>query len=366
LLPGRSSRLCFEFQGSRRKRFLLVFRTALASWLVLLGGSALQGADVPLPPQDTLPAVLDLQTIPLGLDQDRPAARDNPLTKAKVQLGRRLFFDPILSADGTVACASCHSPAHGFADGERFPAGIGGKRNRRNAPTLLNRAYGGAFFWDGRETTLEGQALRPIDSPLEMGGTVAVAVERLRKRKDYADQFRAAFPEGVTAENLARALASFERVLLTGNSRVDRFRAGEIAALNAGERHGLWLYESRGGCWRCHRGPNFTDESFHNTGVGWGKTPSDIGRYEHTHNQADRGRFKTPTLRGLRATAPYMHDGSLATLQEVVEFYNRGCTANPNLDPAITPLGLSENDVKDLVAFLQALSDAPPKLPHKP
>ena len=136
-----------------------------------------------------------------------------------------------------------------------------------------------------------------------MGGTVAAAVGRLRQRNDYADQFRAAFPEGVTADNLARALASFERVLLAGNSRVDRFRAGEIAALNAGERHGLWLYESRGHCWRCHSGSNFTDEAFHNTGVSWGQAPADVGRYEQTRNEADRGHFKTPTLRGLRATA---------------------------------------------------------------
>lgn len=344
-----------------------MFRT-VSVWLLLifLPVAPLHAADAPPRPQDTLPATLDLQAIPLGLDRNRPVPRDNPLTQAKVQLGRQLFFDPILSANGTVACATCHSPVHGFASSDRFPAGIGGKHNRRNAPTLLNRAYGVAFFWDGRETTLEGQALRPIESPLEMGGTVAAAVQRLQERHDYADQFRAVFPDGVTAENLARALASFERVLLTGNSPVDRFRAGEVAALNARERHGLWLYESRGRCWRCHSGPNFTDEALHNTGVSWGKTPSDLGKYEQTRREADRGRFKTPTLRGLRATAPYMHDGSLATLHEVVEFYNRGCTANSNLDPAIVPLGLSESDVRDLVAFLQALSDAPPEVLPKP
>jgi cytochrome c peroxidase len=335
-----------------------VFRTASASLLLFfLGGAVLQTGDTSPRPVDTLPATLDLQTIPLGLDPKRPVPGDNPLTEAKVKLGRRLFFDPILSADGTVACATCHSPAHGFAGSERFPAGVGGKRNRRNAPTLFNRAYGKAFFWDGREATLEAQALRPIDSPLEMGGTVTAAIGRLQKQGDYADQFRAAFADGVTATNLARALASFERVLLLGNSRVDRFRAGDIAALNASERHGLWLYESRGHCWRCHSGPNFTDEALHNTGVGWGRSPPDLGRYEQTKKGTDRGRFKTPTLRGLRATAPYMHDGSLATLHEVVEFYNRGCVANPNLDPAIAPLGLSESDVQDLVAFLKALSE---------
>jgi cytochrome c peroxidase len=140
---------------------------------------------------------------------------------------------------------------------------------------------------------------------------------------------------------------------------VDRFRAGELQALNESERHGLWLYESRGRCWRCHTGPNFTDEDFHNTGVSWGKTPIDLGRYAVTKKDADRGRFKTPTLRGLTATAPYTHDGSLTTLEEVVEFYNRGGQKNPYVDSALGPLGLSKGDVTDVVAFLKALSDSP-------
>src|SRR5262249_33884873 len=151
--------------------------------------------------------------------------------------------------------------------------------------------------------------------------------------------------------------ASFERVLLTGNTRVDRFRTGSLDFLNERERHGLWLYESRGRCWRCHPGPNFTDEAFHNTGISWGGQPSDLGRYEVTRKDADRGRFKTPTLRGLKHTAPFMHDGSLRTLDEVVEFYNRGGAKNPYLDPLIEPLGLSKEDMKDLVAFLEALSE---------
>ena len=180
---------------------------------------------------------------------------------------------------------------------------------------------------------------------------------RLQENKQYVAQFQAAFSDGVTSANLARALASFERVLLTGSTRIDRFRAGEVQALNENERHGLWLYESRGRCWRCHSGPNFTDEDFHNTGVSWGKTPADTGRHEVTGHEADRGRFKTPSLRGLTATAPYMHDGSMATLTDVVEFYSRGGVNNPNLDPALAPLGLSKADARDLVAFLKALSN---------
>ncbi len=324
----------------------------LASYLLLVP------ADLP---RDTLPAQLGLDAIPLGLDRARPVPPDNPLTEKKVRLGRRLFFDPILSADGSVACASCHLPEHGFAGTARVAIGIGGRRTTRNVPSLLNRAYGQAFFWDGREATLEAQALRPIENPDEMGTSVADAVKRLQAHKEYPALFQAAFRDGVTADNLARALASFERVLLVGDSRVDRFRAGDVKALSDAERHGLWLFESRGRCWHCHSGRNFSDEQYHNTGVSWGQAPLDLGRYGRTKQDADRGRFKTPTLRGLTHTAPYMHDGSLATLEEVVEFYNRGGGKNPCLDPIIQPLGLSKEEVRDLVAFLRALSDSPAK-----
>jgi cytochrome c peroxidase len=294
--------------------------------------------------------------IPLGLDPACPIPKDNPLTEAKVQLGRKLFFDPILSADGTVACASCHDPAHGFAGIAPQALGIRGQRHTRNAPSLFNRAYGAAFFWDGREKTLEAQALRPIENPIEMGESVPQAIERLRKSKEYPGLFQKAFADGLTAHNLARAIASFERVLLLGDSPVDHFRAGEISALSEHERHGLWLYESRAGCWRCHSGANFTDEGFHNTGVSWGREPLDVGRSVVTKKEEDRGRFKTPTLRGAALTAPYMHDGSLATLEDVVAFYNRGGGKNPHLDAAINPLNLTTDEMKDLVAFLKALS----------
>jgi cytochrome c peroxidase len=325
------------------------------SALLLALGAAVAAEGPPAPPKDTLPAALSLGDVPLGLGP-RPASKDNPLTEARVRLGRRLFFDPILSADNTVACASCHQPGHGFAGHEATSRGIGGRRTARRAPTLFNRAYGTSFFWDGREATLEDQALRPIENESEMGSTVVGALERLRADKEYRAQFEAAFPDGATAANLARALASFERVLLRGDSRVDRFRRkGEHGALTAAERQGLWLYESKGRCWRCHRGENFTDEEFHNTGVSWGKEPADLGRYAVTKNEADRGKFKTPTLRGVALTGPYMHDGSLGSLEDVVEFYNRGGAANPNLDPVLAPLGLSKDELRDLAAFLKAL-----------
>ncbi len=315
------------------------------------------GAEPPLAPRDPLPLRLPLDFVPLGLDTPRPVPRDNPLTEAKARLGRKLFFDPLLSADRTVSCAGCHRPDHGFASPRRVAVGVGGREHRRNAPSLLNRAYGRSFFWDGRATSLEAQALLPIENPLEMANDVGEVVRRLRADAGYAAAFRTAFPDGVTAANVGKALATFERLLLAGGSRVDRFRAGEVGALSEGERHGLWLYESRAGCWRCHSGANFSDEGFHNTGVGWGKSPPDWGRFAVTGKDEDRGRFKTPTLRRLADTGPYMHDGSMATLEEVVEFYNRGGGKNPHLDRAIVPLGLSAADARDLVAFLRALSD---------
>lgn len=311
-------------------------------------------AQAPIP-ADTLPKKLSFERAPLGLGP-LPQPPENPLTAARVALGRRLFFDPILSADNSLACASCHRPDHGFASAESLPVGIRNQRLRRKAPTLLNRAYGTTFFWDGRTGSLEEQALEPIANPAEMGSSVADALRRLQDRPEYRSEFTAAFDGGITANNLARALASFERVLLRGDSGADRFRRQrQHEEMTPAERHGLWLYESKGRCWRCHSGPNFTDEGFHNTGVSWGVTPLDLGRFTVTRKDTDRGRFKTPTLRGVVLRAPYMHDGSVRSLEEVVEFYNRGGHPNPHLDAVIQPLELTPDDVKDLVAFLKSL-----------
>jgi cytochrome c peroxidase len=307
--------------------------------------------------KDALPAKLDLKTVPYGLDRRPADPPHNPLTEAKAELGRALFFDPILSVDRTFSCARCHNPEHGFASQDARAIGVYGKQGTRNAPSLLNVAYHTHFFWDGRESRLERQALGPIENPVEMGASVTEVVKRLQADSGYQSKFKAAFPDGVTADNLGKALASFQRTLLLGNSRVDGFRAGKAASLTDDERHGLWLYESKARCWRCHSGHNFTDGEFHNTGVSWGKTPIDLGRFEATRRDDDRGKFKTPSLRGVARTAPYMHDGSLATLEDVVEFYNRGGNKNPQLDPQIVPLELNKDDVRSLVNFLKALSE---------
>ena len=313
-----------------------------ATWLLLLllPLGALEG---PHAVRDELPPDFGRRT-PFGLGA-APRARDEALAA----LGRRLFFDTRLSQDGTLSCASCHLPEHAFADPRAHSIGAGGRTTPRNAPSLVNRALGTSFFWDGRAATLEEQVLQPIENPDEMASTVEAALARVGG--------------GLAREQLAAALAEFVRGIWSGDSPVDRFQAGEFSALDESERQGLWIYESKGRCWRCHSGPNFSDEGFHDTGVGVREGLAEEGRMRVTHDERDRGRFKTPTLRGVAHSAPYMHDGSLATLEEVVEFYRKGGGANPNLDEALAGIELSADDARHLVAFLKALSRAAPGEP---
>ena len=270
---------------------------------------------------------------PLGLDLYMPVPEANPLTREKVALGRRLFFDKRLSRDGTLACASCHDPKLAFSDGRTVARGVGGAEGTRNAPALINRGYGTMFFWDGRAKSLEQQALEPILNPKELALTQAELERRTR----------------MTTAEVTRALASFVRGIRSGDSRYDRYAAGNAAALTDLEKAGLALFRGKGNCSACHIGPNFTDERLHNTGVAWrdGKL-TDIG--------GGAGNFKTPTLREVARTAPYMHDGSLRTLEEVVDFYSDGGRENPNLDPEIRPRKLTDEEKRALVAFLRALS----------
>lgn len=336
--------------------FMWIVRTVALSLVFMIHATGAEDDVGPPPlPRDTLAAELPLAHVPLGLGSAPAAPEDNQTTRERVQLGRKLFFDPGLSADGTVSCATCHDPAHGFTSAAPRAVGVAGRKGTRNAPSILNRAYGKSFFWDGRTKTLEDQALEPIANPLEMGNRVSEVVARLQADAGYRAAFATAYPDGVTAQNLGRALAAFERVLLSGGSRVDRFQAGDFAALNESQRVGLWLFESRGRCWRCHRGPNYTDEQFHNTGVAVLQSRPDAGRCAVTGDESDRGRFKTPSLRGVARTAPYMHDGSLSTLREVVEYYNRGGGRAAELDPEIKPLRLSAEEIGHLVEFLRAL-----------
>ena len=326
--------------------------------VVVAGGVAgVTGAD-PKPrviPADTLPADLARRKPPAGLKLAAASVPVDQRTIDRVALGRRLFFDRILSRDRSLACASCHDPAHGFADPRPLSVGIDKALGQRNAPSLFNVAMGQRFFWDGRASSLEEQVRFPIENPRELGSKLTEVVAWLKADAGYVSEFGRTFPDGVTAANVDRSIADFERTLLLGNSRVDQFRAGKADVLTDAQRQGLWLYESRGRCWWCHSGANFTDERFHNTGVGSRQANPDAGRMSVSRRVSDRGRFKTPTLRGVGRTAPYMHDGSVKTLKEVVEFYNRGGVKNPQLDPLMRPLELDKKEVGFLVEFLKAL-----------
>ena len=295
--------------------------------------------------------------IPPGLDLYLPVPEENPLTPEKVALGRVLFFDPILSRDGSLSCASCHDPERAFTDGRPVSVGVFDRVGSRNVPTIVNRAYGESHFWDGRAATLEEQALLPIQHPKELDLGLDEAVVRLRGSTGYTELFQTAFGRGPEVEGLARALASYLRTILAGGSRVDRYLNSDREALTELEQAGLRVFRGRGRCTSCHLGPNFTDERSRNTGISWSDGEFlDPGRFAVTGDEEDRGAFKTPTLREIARTAPYMHDGSLATLEEVIDFYDRGGNPNPHLAREIRPLELSAEEKTALRAFLEALS----------
>ena len=299
----------------------------------------------------------DFAKPPLGLDAYLPVPADNPLTPERAALGRKLFFEKRLSRDATVSCASCHDPALGYADDEPVAVGVRGQKGPRRTPRLINRAYGLSFFWDGRASSLEEQVLKPVANPIEMDLPVEEAVGRLGEDPEYTQAFQAAFDGGPTAERLAFALAGYVRTILSGDSPYDRYLAGDESAMSAAQKRGLALFRGKAACAVCHVGPNLTDERFHNTGVGWADgTWADPGRAAVSGEPADRGAFKTPPLREVAKSGPYMHDGSLGTLSDVIEFYDEGGKENPNLDLDMQPLRLSDQEKADLAAFLEALS----------
>lgn len=308
--------------------------------------------------------------VPLGL-KDIPEVKDNPLTPEKIELGKQLYFDKRLSSDNSTSCASCHDPQQGWSNGEATALGVGGQRGGRSAPTILNSAYHYLQFWDGRAGSLEEQALGPIANPIEMNLPIEDAVKKIGAIEGYRQQFKQVFGQPVSAENLAKAIAAFERTVLAGNSPYDRYKAGDGEALSEMAEKGRKLFFGKANCSGCHTGPNFTDNGFHNIGVGMQRAQPDVGRELLSKLAGDRGSFKTPTLRDIARTAPYMHDGSLATLEEVVEYYSKGGTPNDYLDEEIFVLNLSDEQKLALVAFLkEGLTSAdypdvePPSLPE--
>jgi cytochrome c peroxidase len=303
---------------------------------------------------------------PLGLP-DLETPDDNPQTPEKIALGKKLYFDPRLSADDTTSCATCHDPDKGFADGAPVSAGIKGQKGGRNAPSVLNAVYYRVQFWDGRAPSLEEQAKGPIVNPIEMGmPSHQAVVEKLRGIKEYQEAFQEAFgKEGITIDTIARAIAAFERTIIADNSPFDLyFFKGDKKAMSEAAVRGMEVFKGKGKCNLCHPfTPDralFTDNGFHNIGVGMDKPNPDLGRYSvvegPARTQGLKGAFKTPTLRNIAITAPYMHDGSQKTLEEVVDFYDKGGHPNPYLDPQIQPLNLTRQEGADLVEFMKALT----------
>lgn len=299
-------------------------------------------------------------TLPVGLQAGAAYVPDsNPLSQAKIDLGRKLYFDTRLSKDNTISCATCHDPDKGFAETSAVSTGFHKQKGARNSPTVMNRLFSKEQFWDGRAADLEAQALGPIENPIEMGNTLQGMVSSLKAIQAYAPEFEKAFgsPE-ITAEKVGMAIASYERTVLAGNSPYDRYQAGDKTAMNESAVRGLAIFNdaNRGNCAACHTGSNLTDESYHNLGVGMDKPKPDLGRYAITKKDADRGAFKTPTLRNIAQTAPYLHDGSEPTLAKVVDFYVKGGVPNKYLSDKMKPLTLSDQDKTDLVAFMEALT----------
>jgi cytochrome c peroxidase len=297
--------------------------------------------------------------IPFGLEATSviiPA--NNPLTTEKVELGRTLFFDKRLSQDNTIACANCHLAKFGFTDGMPVSTGIRGQKGGRSALASFNRVFSSAQFWDGRAATLEDQSIGPFANPIEHGfSSHDIMVQKMKKIPGYRNLFMQVFGEDITIGNVGKAIASFQRTVLSGNSPADRFDQGqEAGAISASAQNGLTLFRDKARCTKCHSGFNFTDEKFHNLGIGWDDNKVDLGRYMVTSNAEEIGAFKTPTLREIARTAPYMHDGRFKTLEEVVNFYNKGGVKNPHQDPLILPLELTDQEKKDLVQFLHALN----------
>ncbi len=352
-------------------------------------------------PANHVPLELEL---PKGLDAGQANVfipEGNPITRAKIELGRQIFFDPRISSDGTISCASCHSPTLAYGADTRFGIGVQGQEGGRNTPVAYNRLLSREQFWDGRASTLEDQAIGPIANPIEMGSTHEACVECLSGIPGYKLQFDTIFEDGLTILNVGKALATFERVLVTGPTPYDyendlrnfnRLFAAEVEDLDAlreddpelyeqytalteavkknpmseSAKNGMTLFFGKANCTACHVGANFSDELYHNIGVGMDADEPDLGRYEITKDDKDRGAFKTPTLRNVGQTPPYMHDGSQATLEEVMQWYNVGGYKNPWLSDKMKPLNLTEQELKDVVAFMvEGLTGELPKVENE-
>jgi cytochrome c peroxidase len=343
----------------------------VGSLLLLYGISNSEKPAIPIGKVVEIPAPLGLPPVPI------PA--DNPPTEETIALGRRLYYDTALSTDSTVSCATCHNPALGFGDGRRVSIGVGGKTGVRNSPTVVNSAYWSLQFWDGRAPSLEKQSEGPVANPVEMAHSLHGVVQRLSQDPSYVAAFERAFGPGpITYEKVEKCIASFERTVLSGDSAFDRYYYGnDLTAMTPAQIRGFEVFHDpkKGNCESCHsigeKSALFTDNKFHNIGVGFvnGET-ADKGRYVVTKNVQETGAFRTPTLRNVEMTAPYMHDGSLKDLKQVMDFYIGAGNSNPYLDKEVHSLDfLSREERDDLLEFMKALNGTmpanvgPPEMP---
>lgn len=295
--------------------------------------------------------------VPLG---DVQIPENAPMTPELIELGKILFFDPRLSGNNEVSCQTCHDPTLGYGDNKQTFDKYSGGEGARNSPTIINSGYYTSLFWDGRAVSLEEQALGPIENPDEMNQPLDELVEELKGIEGYEDLFLSAFDEGITEENISKALAAFQRLVVVKDTPYDQFLLGETDALTAAEIKGLDLFTGKAFCSTCHNGQNLSDNNYYNIGI----NTKDEGRFAVTGEPGDLGRMRTPGLYGITHTAPYLRDGSLATLEEVIEYYNRGGDGHPNksffIQQFMSPLNLSEDEQADLLSFLQVLGGEPP------
>jgi cytochrome c peroxidase len=345
-----------------RMRHLLVFLVVLL--IPLLATSS----DTSSPPLTTV-SVHSLGPERVGNQPSVTVPLDNPQTTAKILLGKQLYFDTRLSKDNTISCATCHNPAMGWSDAGPTSTGINSQRGGRRAPPVSNAAYSPLQFWDGRAPSLEEQAKGPIQNPIEMGNTHEAMLKTVAGIPGYDESFKGVFGTGpITVDQVAKAIAAYERTIVTTDSPFDRFVRGDMNALTPLEKKGLEIFNGKGHCTACHWGGNFSDGRFHNLGVvpASGAAP-DSGRYAISKNPMEIGAHKTPTVRDAGLRPPYMHNGTERTLEDVVKLYNRGGGVDKtHLDPLMVPLGLSEKEVGALVAFMKrAMTSTNPEIANE-
>lgn len=334
--------------------------------IAVLGTTSVLGSGVAMA-EDIKPTEEDIKNFLRPMDVPQPI--DNLSTPERVDLGRNLFFDPRLSGSKWISCATCHNPALGWSDGLPTAIGHGMKVLARSTPTILNTAYQKFQFWDGRAQTLEQQALGPIEAEPEMAGNMGEVLKDLADIPTYKKMFEAAYPgQGITNDTVAKAIAAFERTVVAHDGAFDRWLKGQTTAMNDAAKRGFGVFKGKANCVACHSGFNFTDNGFHNIGL---PDNNDEGRFLVKKVKVMKGAFKTPTLRNVALTAPYMHNGQYKTLEEVVDHYNDGGKPTfDNLDPNMKPLNLTKQEKSDLLEFLNALTADPvpvvvPQLPVK-